>query len=348
MGDTKVPGDLPARVTRVAILTGGSTAERDVAFAGAAQVLESLRDSGLEVTVIDTVEGVLSTERVAELLKPDVDRTPPPHELMREWRSREEITDATQLPEIREVDLVFLILHGHQGEGGDIQGRLEALGVKFTGSDSAGSRNAMDKLKSKEILQRAGIRVPRGHSWPVDGATIADLGLPLIVKPSRVGSTLGLTLVHSLAELEPAVEFASQFDDEIIVEQYLAGREFTVGVLGDRPLAVGEIIPQHEIFDYECKYTPGMSEEIFPASLDEPLTRQLKDWGVLAHRALGLRHFSRVDFKVGSNGELFCLEANTLPGLTRASLLPQSAAAAGINFDTLCAALCDLALENGA
>ncbi len=181
--------------------------------------------------------------------------------------------------------------------------------------------------------------------WPADRSTVAALGFPLVVKPSRAGSTVGLTLVREPAGLEDAVRAAAAVDDEVLLERYLDGRELTVGVLDDAPLAVGEITPEHEIFDYECKYTPGKAAEIFPADLPDARAEELRRLAVAAHRVLKLRDFSRVDFRLGGDGRPYCLEVNTLPGVTAASLLPQSAEAVGIPFPELCDRICRLALR---
>jgi D-alanine-D-alanine ligase len=161
-----------------------------------------------------------------------------------------------------------------------------------------------------------------------------------VVKPSKQGSTVGLSVVKSDREFEPAVKLAKQYDDEVMIERFIPGRELTVGVLEGRPLAVGEIIPRHEIFDYECKYTPGMSEEIFPADLPAPVAAECCRLGLLAHHALKLGGYSRVDFRLTPRGEILCLEVNTLPGMTATSLLPQSARAVGIEFPELCDRIC--------
>ena len=173
------------------------------------------------------------------------------------------------------------------------------------------------------------------------------LGWPVIVKPSKMGSSVGMSLVRNAEGLDAAVTLARAYDAEVMVEQFVPGRELTVGVLGDVPLPVGEIIPRHELFDYECKYTPGMSEEIFPAKLDTTLARQLQELARTAHRALKLGGYSRVDFRLSPEGDIFCLEANTLPGMTRTSLLPQAARAAGIEFPELCERICRLAVGGG-
>jgi D-alanine-D-alanine ligase len=212
----------------------------------------------------------------------------------------------------------------------------------------------MDKDVARRLLHEAGVPIARGLLWPGLGAArpaeVAALGAPVVVKPSRVGSTVGLTLVRdpgAPSALEAAVEVARRFDREVLVEEYLPGRELTVGVLGDRALAVGEILPGREIFDYETKYTPGLAREIFPADLSETQARRIQDLALVVHRVLKLRDFSRVDFRLDAQGEPRCLEANTLPGMTRTSLLPQSAAAIGIGMDALCRTLVELALARG-
>jgi D-alanine-D-alanine ligase len=220
--------------------------------------------------------------------------------------------------------------------------------VAYTGSDMLGSAIAMDKDVTKRLLRAAHVPTPDWAIWPVEPDVIEHLGLPLIVKPCREGSTVGLTLARARAEIETAVRLARRYDSEVMLERYLPGREFTVGVLDDRALAVGEIIPSHEIFDYECKYTPGLTQEIFPADIAPSLAEQMRALAMAAHRALKLRDFSRVDFRLDRDGRPACLEVNTLPGLTRTSLLPQSAGAVGVDFGTLCEELCDLALRRGA
>jgi D-alanine-D-alanine ligase len=161
-----------------------------------------------------------------------------------------------------------------------------------------------------------------------------------VVKPSKQGSTVGLTVVKEPGEYDAAVELAARYDDEVMIEQFVPGRELTVGVLNGKTLAVGEIIPRHEIFDYECKYTPGMSQEIFPADLPAALASECGRLSLLAHDALKLGGYSRVDFRLTPAGELFCLEVNTLPGMTATSLLPQAARAGGIEFPDLCERIC--------
>ncbi|MGD8726643.1 MAG: D-alanine--D-alanine ligase [Gemmatimonadales bacterium] len=330
---------------RLAVLTGGATPERDVAFAGAAQVVAALRARNVTVSVVDTVFGTLSDEQERELLIPTVGTAPPTDEVLAQLAARELGPALAELEAVRDADLVFPVLHGRDGEGGRLQEILDRAGIPYAGSDRVGSEQAMDKDLAKRLFEQAGVPTADWLVWPADERAIGRLGFPLIVKPSKVGSTVGLTLVHSMADVEPAVSLAQRYDDQVILEEYLPGREFTVGVLGDAALAVGEIIPVHELFDYECKYTPGMTQEVFPAEIPASLEHTMRDLAQRSHKALGLLDFSRVDFRLGSDGQPYCLEVNTLPGLTATSLLPQSAAAVGITFSDLCWRICQLALE---
>ena len=329
---------------RVTVLTGGSTPERDVALAGAAQVVTALREEGLMVSVVDTVTGPMDGNAEGELLASEVSRDPPTLSELNAMAQQELGADLVDLPAIREADVVFLVLHGRQGEGGELQAVLDLAGITYTGSDALGSGIAMAKDVAKCRFRVFGVPTPDGLMWPVSKTKIEALGFPLIVKPSRVGSTVGLSLVQSSDGLDEAIENARSYDEDVLLERYVKGRELTVGVLDDTPLSVGEILPNHPIFDYECKYTPGMTQEIFPADLDSATTETLRTLALKAHRALKLRDFSRVDFILEANGTACCLEVNTLPGLTRTSLFPQSAEAAGLGFRQLCLTLCDLAL----
>ncbi len=335
-------------MTRVTVLTGGSTPERDVAFAGAAQVVQALRGRGYTVTVVDTVDGPLSAAAELRVLVPSVGRTPPTDAELKALAEREMGPGLVELPEIADATLVFLVLHGRPGEGGTLQALFDAAGIAYTGSGPLGSALAMDKDVAKRLFQWAQVPTAPWVMWPADRTAIEHLGFPLVVKPSKVGSTVGLSVVNRYQDIEPAVAMAQRFDDEVMLERFISGRELTCGVLGERALAVGEIIPSHDIFDYECKYTPGMSQEIFPADLPKPVAQQVQALALAVHRALKLRDFSRVDFRLHPDGTPYCLEANTLPGVTATSLLPQSAAAVGIGFPELCDTICRLTLRRAA
>ena len=334
---------------RVTVLTGGATAERAVAFASAAQIVAALRSRDHDVHVVDTCTGLLDDAEEASVLGGTVGTTPPSVSELEEQERKMLSEGLAELAVVRGSDVLFLALHGGAGEGGTLQAILDVIGVPYTGSGQLASALAMDKDLSKRLFRSAGVPVPAWFMAPVAPEDVkTGLGWPVIVKPSKQGSSVGLTLVRKPQELEAAVQLARRYDDEVMVEQFIPGRELTVAVLGDVPLPVGEIVPKHELFDYESKYTPGMSEETFPAKLATRLARQLQEYALLAHRALKLGGYSRVDFRVSPDGDIFCLEANSLPGMTRTSLFPQAARAAGIEFPEMCERICKLARNNGA
>jgi len=244
---------------------------------------------------------------------------------------------------------VFLALHGGQGEDGTLQALLDMSHVKYTGSGHLSSALAMDKDLSKKLFVDAGVGTAE---WLMAPVTMEDVertfGFPVVVKPSKQGSTVGLSVVKDRDKLAPAIEEALLYDDEVMIEKFIAGRELTVGILGDRALPVGEIKPVHEIYDYECKYTAGMATEEFPANLSDEQTREVQKQAVAAFRALKLRGYARIDFRLSvpddvGDGQFYCLEANTLPGMTELSLIPQGAAAMGMSFPELCEEIVRLA-----
>jgi D-alanine-D-alanine ligase len=334
---------------RITVLTGGATAERAVAFASASQIVAGLRNRGHTVTVVDTASGLLDERAEREKLSGAVGVTPPSVDSLAE-RERHMLSEGlAELPAVQQADVLFLAVHGGSLEGGTLQAVLDVVGVPYTGSGPLSSALAMDKDLSKRLFRAAGVPVPAWFMAPVGPEDVTTaLGWPVIVKPSKQGSSVGLTLVKKAQDLDTAVKLAGTYDDEVMAEQYIPGRELTVGVLGDVPLPVGEIVSKHELFDYETKYTPGMSEETFPAKIDTLLARQLQEYALMAHRALKLSGYSRVDFRVSPEGDIFCLEANSLPGMTRTSLFPQAAQAAGIAFPELCERIARLARNNKA
>jgi D-alanine-D-alanine ligase len=326
---------------RVTVLTGGTSAERDVALASAVQVMGALRSRGHEVSVVDTARGYIPLGDEPALLSGVVGTAPPSIEELRSLEQGLLLSGLANLAVVRNADVLFLALHGGRGEDGTIQTLLEMVGVPYTGSGRLGSAMAMDKDVSKRLFRAAGVATADWVMAPAARDQVGrDFGWPVVVKPSKQGSTVGLTVVKSAGKYDEAVVLAGQYDDEIMIERFVPGRELTVGVLEGRPLAVGEIIPRHEIFDYECKYTPGMSQEIFPANLPANVTAECQRLSLLAHECLKLGGYSRVDFRLTPAGELFCLEVNTLPGMTATSLLPQAAQAAGIAFPELCERIC--------
>lgn len=306
----------------VALLAGGKSAEREVSLSGAAGVEKALAGSRYRLRRYDP---------------------------------------ATDLPRLAadaaSIDVAFVLLHGTLGEDGTIQGFLDLLGIPYQGSGVLGSALAMDKDLAKELYRLAGLRVPAWEmARPADIAEphrlLALLSPPLVVKPVRQGSSLGMSIVDAEEELAPALETAFAHDDQVMVEQFVAGREVTGGVLGNDQLTalpVVEIIPgeQYRFFDYQAKYQPGASREVCPAELPPAVTAQVQEWACRAHRVLRLKGYSRTDMILAADG-LYVLETNTIPGMTPTSLFPQAAAAHGLDFGALLDRLLQLALEDRA
>lgn len=330
---------------KITLLTGGTSSERDVAIASASQVASALRSRGHDLAVVDTARGLITGAEEAAFFGTGVGAAPPELEALVALERGLIVSGLGSLPAVRQADVLFLALHGGWGEDGTLQAVLDVIGIPYTGSGPLGSALAMDKDIAKHLFRAAGIRTADWLMAPVTAHEVeATLGWPVVVKPSKQGSTVGLSIVREPADLAEAIAEASRHDDEVMVERFIPGRELTVGVLGDKALAVGEIIPSHEIFDYECKYTPGMSEEIFPADISAEVSAECQRLGLAAHRALKLQGYSRADFRLTGDGRLVCLEVNTLPGMTATSLMPQSAAATGLGFPELCEAICLAAL----
>jgi D-alanine-D-alanine ligase len=297
---------------RITVLLGGASSEREVSLSSGRRVAAALRERGHEVIEADPHPDPFAVLEVA-----------------------------------RRTEVVWLALHGGTGEDGTIQALFDLAGIRYTGSGHLASALAMDKDLSKIIFRSAG--VPTADWWmaragePKEWRTaayadraFAALRNPIIVKPSKQGSTVGLSLVKATEALAPAIAEGFLHDDEVMLEAYVPGRELTVSVLGDLVLPVGEIIPKHEIYDYECKYTAGMAEELFPAPLPPAVRDEAQRLALAAYRALKLGGCARIDFRLHPDGGLYCLEANTLPGMTGTSLVPQAALAAGIGFPELC------------
>ncbi len=328
---------------KVAVLLGGDSEERDVSLASGAEVARALRAAGHEVVAVDSARGVLSAEDERRILESGLTPTAPARDS--DLVSRGDAGALVRSPAVSGADVLFLALHGGAGEDGTLQGLLDLLGVSYVGSGRVGCTLAMDKDVTKRLLRDADVPTAdwmTGYTAP--DVVAARLGLPVIVKPVSGGSTVGLTLVRSADDLDAAYEAARAYDGLVMYEAFVQGRELTVGILGDRALPVGEIVPEHEIFDYECKYQPGLAQEIFPADLAPEVAERVQDLALRVHRLLRLQDFSRVDFILDGDGTPWCLEANALPGLTSNSLLPKAAAAAGIPFPDLCDRIARLAL----
>ena len=287
------------------VLMGGPGSENAVSLCSGAAVANALRQGGYRVTELE-VHG----------------------------------TDVVLPPD---TGLCVNMIHGTFGEDGGLQSLLDARGIAYTGEGAATSRVAFDKLASKKLFETAGVPTPR---WEVlaPGAQ-PSLPLPLVIKAPREGSSVGVHLVREPAALEPALADCAALDREILVEELIEGRELTVGVVGDRAMAVVEIRPHEGFYDYAHKYTKGASEYFCPAPLDDETTRRVQETALAAHRALGLEVYSRVDVLLRADGAPFVLEANTIPGMTETSLLPKAAAAAGMDFLSLCEEIAVLSLQ---
>ncbi|NNM33960.1 MAG: D-alanine--D-alanine ligase [Gemmatimonadetes bacterium] len=319
---------------------GGSSEERSVSLASGCQVSVALREAGHEVVSIDSAVGVLPRDVEERLLTAPIGSV----DVSLPARAGGGLADAEVIASdgaLQEVDVVFLALHGGAGEDGTIQTLLDVAGVPYAGSGPVGCALAMDKDLTKRLLRDAGIATPDWILGRTPGDEVLDrLGSPVIVKPAQGGSSVRLRLATDGTEVDRASDEALGGGDEVMYEAYVAGREFTVGILDGQPLPVVEIIPEHELFDFECKYLDGMAQEIAPAQIDDGLRAELQRLALEVHRTLRLRHFSRVDFMMDASGALYCLEANALPGLTANSLLPKAASAAGIEFPELCDRIC--------
>jgi D-alanine-D-alanine ligase len=280
----------------VAVLKGGPSAEREVSLRSGAAAAEALRTAGYEVTEV-TVEG------------PDF-----------------------VLP--GNTELAFLALHGTFGEDGQVQDILASRGIPFTGADAATSRIAFAKEKTKEKFRAAGVPTPEGQL--VSRLDEITLSLPLFVKPNEQGSSVGTHPATTRDELAAALEDALKFGPSALVERFIRGRELTVGVLGDQVLPIVEIHPLDGFYDYTNKYTKGRTEYFCPAPLPDDVTRLIQQHALNAHRALGNTVYSRIDFLLEKDMNPYCLEVNTLPGMTATSLLPKAAAAVGMTFPQLC------------
>jgi len=329
---------------KIAVLFGGTSEERDVSIASAAQVIPALRGLGHEVLAVDTATGRLPPAAEQQLLTSGIAPEPPSGAKLASLRESA-LALSSEASDLRGVDVVFLALHGGTGEDGHIQAVLDLAGLAYTGADHTASAVAMDKDLSKRLFRACGVPTADWLMSPVTEQQVADLGWPVVVKPNKQGSTVGLTVVRQPSQLRGALELAHRYDPEVMIEKFIAGREFTVGILDGEALPPGEIIPPGEIFDYQAKYQSGGAKEVFPAELSPEVSRTLQNHAVRAHQALKLGAYSRVDFRQDADGNFWCLEANSLPGMTSGSLLPQAARAAGIGFSDLCERIARSALR---
>jgi D-alanine-D-alanine ligase len=298
----------PAKKLKITVMLGGPSAEREVSLRSGVEVAKALRSLGHQVHELDPKSG--------------------------KWK----------LP--RDTDVVFLALHGTYGEDGTVQRRLEELGATYTGCDPEASRIGFDKILTKERCVAAGVPTARyliiespAASWPMGWDP------PIVLKPARQGSSVGLQFVERVADWGKALAEAMRHDSKVLMEEKILGRECTVGILGDEPLPLVEVRPKTGIYDYATKYSVGTTDYFCPAPFDEATTARVQAAGLAAFKAIGGRDYSRVDVIVQPSGELVVLEVNTLPGMTETSLLPKAAAAAGIGYADLCQRMVDLALK---
>ena len=304
-------------------------------------VYEGVELSGREPLSLFTKEeqGALF---VGEVI-PDLD------ELKRRNNNKSELIGDGVLELCGVADLVFIALHGAMGENGQLQATLDNFGIKYTGSGYIGSLLAMDKDISKKMLVHAGVRTPRWkYSSSVEydaDAIITEVGLPCVVKPASCGSSVGVSFADTKEELIAAFELAARYEDRVLVEEKIVGREFTCGILEGEVLPPVEIIPKVGFYDYKNKYQKGATEEICPADISAEKFSEMADATRRAFDALRLCGYSRFDYIMDSDGALWCLEANTLPGMTPTSLFPQEAAAVGIGYDELCERIAMTALK---
>jgi D-alanine-D-alanine ligase len=330
---------------KVAVLFGGISEERDVSIASAAQIIPALRSLGHEVFAIDTATGRLAPTDERRLLSAGVAPEPPSDSEIARVRGRA-IALSPGAFDIHEVDVVFLALHGGAGEDGRIQAMLDLAGLAYTGSNHIASAVAMDKDLSKRLFRAANVPTPDWLMAPATSDTVQKtLGWPIVVKPNKQGSTVGLSVVREPTQLQAAIARALRYDTEAVLERFVEGREFTVGVLDGVALPVGEIITSGEVFDYLSKYQVGGAREVFPADVSASESDLMQTYALRAHTVLKLGAYSRIDFRGDAEGHFWCLEANSLPGMTATSLLPQAAKAAGIGFPELLDRICRGAIK---
>ena len=324
---------------KVAVLMGGRSAEREISLRTGTGIVSALRNLGHEVTAIDAADGRLLPpgERPAAALT-DSGKPGVPELSVRAVAE----TDA-----VDQAEVVFIALHGGAGENGTLQALLELAGKPYTGSGVLASALAMNKAMAKRVFEREAIPTPRWLLITPDRLGTVDTrplgGPPLVVKPNEQGSTVGLTIVTRLEDLGRALDLAFEYGEEALIEEYIPGREITVAVLGEEALPVVEIRPKGGHYDYESKYTAGMSEYFCPADLPESLAAHIRDLGLRAARALGCRGVSRVDFRLSPANKPYCLEVNTIPGMTPTSLVPMAAKALGLSYDQLVDRMLELA-----
>ena len=342
---------------KITVLAGGLSPERDVSLSSGSLIANALMDAGHLVAFVDVYEGIVAggagefrSAAGGKKYTFTVPSTEPDLEAIRSRNgNRKELVGPGVLELCRAADLVFIALHGAMGENGQLQAFLDVYGIPYTGSSFAGCLLAMDKDITKRLLVRENIPtapwIMYDPKTDVPGRIFTEIGLPCAVKPCGCGSSVGVSLVRTDSELEKALVYAQKYENLVLVEKMIEGREFSVGILDGKALPPIEIIPKTGFYDYQNKYQGGMTEEICPASLSADETGKVQDSALAVHRSLHLGGYSRIDFILDRLGTFWCLEANTLPGMTPTSLLPQEAAAAGITYGELCEKIAQMAIR---
>ncbi len=337
---------------KIAVLAGGISSERDVSLSSGGMIYYAFRERGHKAVLLDVYLGIegetegifdLDTDWAAQI--GGIREENPDIEAVKAQRSSvyKGFFGPNVLKICREADCVFLALHGANGEDGRIQACFDLLGIPYTGADFAGSCLAMDKGITKDLFRAYGIPSPEGIRLKRGESESRRIPYPCIVKACCCGSSIGVSIAENEEEYQQAKAEAFRYGDEVLVEQYIRGREFSVGVIDGRALPVIEMAPLEGFYDYRNKYQAGAAVETCPAEIEPEKAREMQEISEKVFSILRLKSYARMDFIMGSQGEIYCLEANTLPGMTPTSLLPQEAAAAGMDFGELCEEILRLA-----
>ncbi len=338
---------------KIVVLAGGLSPERDVSLSSGSLIANALMQSGHRVLLLDVYEGIAGNPDVEALFRDSTgtpysftipEKEPDLEEIRRRNGNPVSLIGPNVLELCQAAQVVFIALHGAMGENGQLQATFDTLGIKYTGTGYIGSLLAMDKDISKKLMRQCGIPTAEWTVLRQDEDFCASsvdrilqtIGLPCVVKPCSAGSSIGVSIVYNEQELQTALEFANKVEKNILVEKMISGREFSVGILDGDVLPVIEIIPRQGFYDYKNKYQSGAALEVCPAELTMTETQKVQKLALRVHQELRLGAYSRIDFIMDSKGEFFCLEANTLPGMTPTSLLPQEALAVGIQYTELC------------
>lgn len=340
---------------RIVVLAGGISTERDVSISSGCLVAEALRKKGHQVVLLDVFTGyeenicdidALFEENYSFTENVAVGKTISDISTVKQNRldKSNRYIGRNVIEICSEAEITFLALHGGEGENGQLQATLDLFGIKYTGSGYLGSALAMNKGLTKGVFMQKNISTPIGSIFKNIESAKEWSYFPCVVKPCSGGSSVGIAKAESKQEYLLAVEDAFRYEDEIVVEQFVKGREFSVGILGKTALAPIEIIPKSGFYDYESKYQVGATVEVCPADIDEETDQKLRSSALEAYNALQLSGYARIDFLLDESGKQYCLEANTLPGMTPTSLLPQEAAVDGLSYADLCEKIIELAL----